>query len=57
MDKLTRIQQASRGEAGADQLGRVLDKLAEALQGKRVGILVEDVPPDQQAIDVTAEET
>ena len=38
---------------GERELGDVIAQLGKALEGKRIGLTVEDAPPDSQAIDVT----
>jgi hypothetical protein len=34
-------------------LDNILGKLGAALSGKRLGLTIEDLPPDHQVIDVT----
>jgi hypothetical protein len=48
----------STGAHGGDgrQLSDILEKLGRALDGKRIGLIVEAEPPDANAIDVTPSE-
>ena len=43
------------GARGGDEgkLADILGRLGKALEGKRIGLTLEDAPPDAQAIDVT----
>lgn len=41
---------------GERELGDVIAQLGKALEGKKIGLTVEDAPPDAQAIDVTPAE-
>jgi hypothetical protein len=52
-DKLVKLQQIGAREHDGMALDNILGKLGAALSGKRLGLTIEDLPPDHQVIDVT----